>query len=183
MPATPEDARDLLIASVLCDDPVLYIDDRWLYGEEQEVGPVRETVLSRVGPAVRREGAHVTLVGCGYTSLQCLRAATALEASGVLAEVVDLRILNPLDHGPVAASVAKTGRLCVVDGGWRNCGIAGEVIAGTVERLPLGALRATPRRLTLVDAPAPTSRVLEDAYYPQDREIVQTVLEMVHPSS
>lgn len=176
MPATVADARDLLIASVLCPDPVMFIDDRWLYDLEDELPPVVERPLEKEGPRVVREGSDVTLVGASFSTLQCLRAAETLAETGIAAEVIDLRVINPLDVSSIVASVKKTGRLCVVDGGWRTCGLAGEVIACVVESLPPQALLASPVRLTLPDAPAPSSGALEKTYYMTEHQIVNTVL-------
>ena len=179
MPATPRDARDLLIASVLCDDPVLYIDDRWLYDWKEEAPPIVELDLTREGPLVLRQGQDVTLVSASFSTYQALQAAEALEKDGISAEVVNLRVLNPLDIAPVAESVARTGRLLAIDGGWRACGLAGEVIAATMEAVDLAALLASPMRLTLPDAPAPTSRSLEEAYYLSTEEIVAAAESLV----
>lgn len=179
MPATPQDARDLLISSVLCDDPVLYIDDRWLYDEEDELPPVVERPLELEGPRVIREGGDITLVGAGYATLQCSQVAEALVGDGLEAEVVDLRVLNPLDVSPILDSVRKTGRLLVVDGGWRNCGVAGEILARVTEALPPAALKVAPRRITLPDAPAPTSGLLEREYYPTVEGIAAVAKELI----
>ncbi len=176
MPATPADARDLLISSVLCDDPVIFIDDRWLYDLEDDLPPVVERPLAGEGPRVLEEGRDVTLVGASYSTQQCLRAAATLAAAGVSAEVIDVRVLNPLDASSIVDSVRKTGRLCVVDGGWRTCGLAGEIVARVTESLPPRSLRASPVRLTLPDAPAPSSGPLEKAYYTTDQSIVESVL-------
>ncbi|TWO66152.1 alpha-ketoacid dehydrogenase subunit beta [Caenimonas sedimenti] len=169
MPATVADARDMLIAAVLCDDPVLYIDDRWLYGRTAEIAPIATPPLPLhlMGPALLESGTDLTLVGASYTTTQCLEVADALRQQGVSCDVIDLRVINPLDCGLVARSVEKTGRLLVVDGGWSTCGLAGEVIAQAAERVPLGAWKSSPRRVTLPDAPAPSAGNLEDAYYPQ----------------
>lgn len=175
MPATPTDARDLLIASVLCDDPVLYIDDRWLYDLEEDLPPITEKDLTREGPLVTRPGSDVTLVGSGHASLLCNQAADMLEGEGVSCEVVDLRVINPLDYGPIVESVSKTRRLCAVDGGWENCGLAGEIIAGVCERVSPGTLVASPARVTLPSAPAPTSKPLEEAYYIKPEAIAAAV--------
>lgn len=179
MPATPADARDLLIAAVLCDDPVLYIDDRWLYELEEDLPAVVERQLELEGPRVVREGTDLTLVGASYAAHQCLLAAGMLAKAGISAEVIDIRVLNPLDASAVVASARKTGRLCAVDGGWRTCGLAGEIIARVVESLPPNALRASPIRLTLPDAPAPSSAPLENAYYTTEQMIFQTALNLV----
>lgn len=172
MPSTVQDARDLLIASVLDDSPVLYIDDRWSASREGELPPVEPLKLSEQGPVVRRSGADATLVGAGFSAQQCEEAAERLAARGVDCEVIDLRVLNPLDAAALVESVAKTGRLCVVDGGWRTCGLGGELIARVAEASDPGVWRARPRRLTLPDAPAPTSAPLEAAYYTEVDQIV-----------
>jgi acetoin:2,6-dichlorophenolindophenol oxidoreductase subunit beta len=178
MPSTPRDARDLLISSVLSDDPVLYIDDRWLYERSDTLEPIEVLPLEREGPRMRRKGGDVTLVGSSFSSYLCEQAADVLGRMGIDAEVFDLRVLNPLNVDSICASTARTGRLCVVDGGWRTAGIAGEVIARVVESLSPSALRTSPRRITLPDAPAPTAKNLEALYYPSVQDIVATVEQM-----
>ncbi len=175
MPATPCDARDLLIASVLCDDPVLYIDDRWLYEESEPAAEVQVRDLRSEGPARRRSGRDMTLVGSSYSTRLALDAATRLEPLGWTCDVWDLRVLNPLRLDDIIASVNRTGRLCVIDGGWRTCGMAAEVSAGVAESLPPTAWRAAPLRITLPDAPAPTSAALEALYYPSVESIVSRI--------
>ncbi len=172
MPATVADARDLLIASVLCQDPVLFIDDRWLYDLEDDLPPVVELDLSSERPRCLMRGDDLTIVASGYSTRLALDAATELRAQGVSAEVIDLRVLNPFHPDAIVDSVLKTGRLLVVDGGWAPCGMAGEVIASVMERIPVGGLKKAPARLTLPFAPAPTARVLERAYYPTAKSIV-----------
>ena len=179
MPSTPRDARDLLIASVLSDDPVLYIDDRWLYDRDDAIGAPVELSLSELGPALRREGDAATLVGCGHASYLCEQAADELAGEGAEVDVIDLRVLNPLDPSLIVASVAKTGRLLVVDGGWRTCGMAGEIIAAVAEAVDPSALRHRPIRLTLPDAPAPTSKPLEAAYYSTSDDVVEAAHELL----
>ena len=179
MPATVQDARDLLIASALSPDPVLYIDDRWLYDQVEELPPVEPLILANVRPKVVKEGVDVTLVGCSYSLRQCSEVASELAVQGVSCEVIDLRVINPLDCTEVAKSVAKTGRLCVVDGGWSTCGLAGEVIASVSESLDLGLWKSKPVRLTLTDTPAPTSKPLEDSYYTSHEDVKNAVLGML----
>ena len=164
MPATARDARDLLIASVLCDDPVLYIDDRWLYEVSEDMPPPVPVSLYEQGPIVRRLGSDVTLVGCGFAAHQCLLAAEQLAKDGVSAEVIDLRVINPLDRASIVASVDKTGRLLAVDGDWCSCGLAAEIIASAAEA-HRGSRPLRAARVTHPDAPAPTSRPLEQVFY------------------
>lgn len=179
MPATPADARDLLIAAVQSPDPVLYIDDRWLYDWEAELPPAEDVDLGRVGPAVRREGSDITLAGAGHSVRLALEAAERLAAEGIDCEVVDQRVLNPFDASVVCASVEKTGRLLAIDGGWSTCGFASELLASVVEAVPVARLRARPRRITLPSAPAPTSKLLEALYYPTADTVAAAAREIV----
>ena len=172
MPATVEDARDLLIASVLSPDPVIYIDDRWLYEQEAVLGEVVELDLSLEGPKVLRRGRDLTIVASGNSTRLALLAREALRAENIEVEVVDLRVLNPFDPSVCITSVEKTGRLLVLDGGCATCGMASEVISSVVESIDSSFLKARPKKVTLPAAPAPTSRVLEAAYYPTLDEII-----------
>jgi len=181
MPATPQDARDLLIASVLCDDPVLYIDDRWLYDLKADLPEISEINLKEVRPQVLTSGKDITLVGASYSTHLCMEAQKELQKQGISAEVVDLRVINPLDASEIIKSVKKTGALCVVDGGWNTCGLAGEVIASVCESIEPTALKHKPIRVTLPDAPAPTSKPLEKNYYFDAQTIVQAVLKALKP--
>ena len=173
MPATVADARDLLVSAVLCGDPVVYIDDRWLYDRSGSLPAIPDPHAIFRGPKVVRPGDDLTLVGAGHSAYLVEQAAERLAEEGVRAEAIDLRVINPLEIGPVVDSVARTGRLIVVDGGWTTCGLAGEVIAAVAERLEPDAFRAAPRRLTLQDTPAPTSAPLEAIYYPTVDRIVE----------
>lgn len=180
MPSTPADARDLLIASTLGDDPVMFIDDRWLYELEAELPAVNPHLrLTDVKPRVEQVGEDLTLVGCSYSAHLCRLAAAELKSHGVSAEVVDLRIINPLNRSVIVESVRKTGRLLAVDGDWATCGLAGEVIASVAEGLPPGALKSAPCRLALPDAPAPTSKPLEKAYYFQASDVTAAALKLL----
>jgi len=160
---------------VLSDDPVIYIDDRWLYELEDDLSEIEEKDLSRQLPNILRKGHDVTLVASGYSVQLCLEAAQALSDEGIQCEVVDLRVLNPLNVSPVIDSVRKTGSLCVVDGGWETCGMAGEVIASIAVEMSQSSKNIQYKRITLPSAPAPSSKVLEDIYYPTRETIVQAI--------
>lgn len=175
MPATVADARDLLIASVLCDDPVMYIDDRWLYDQEEELLPISPIDLRAQGPRRLIEGDDITVVASSYSTRLACEASRKLAAEGYSVEVIDLRVLNPFDATLIIQSVKKTGRLLIVDGGWRTCGISAEVIACVAEASGQSQFRAASARLTLPDAPAPTSRALEQIYYPDVSAVVSRI--------
>lgn len=175
MPATVADARDLLIAATLSDDPVVYIDDRWLYDQTAELPPAKPVDLKTIQPQILRSGKDVSIVTCSYSTQLALEAAELLSAHNISAEVIDLRVLNPINHQPAIDSVRKTGRLVALDGGWSNCGLAAEVIAGVSESVPPSAWKQAPLRLTLPDAPAPTSGALEKIYYISAERIAEKI--------
>lgn len=170
MPATPHDAKGLLIASIEDPNPVIFLEHRWLYDIR---GPVPEGIYRvPLGCArVARAGEDLTIVAASYMTLEALRAADALAADGIAAEVIDLRTLSPLDEEAILRSVRKTGRLIVADTGWTSYGIGAEIIARVTERA-LDALAAPPRRVALPDCPAPTSSALTKCYYPRAAQIV-----------
>jgi pyruvate dehydrogenase E1 component beta subunit len=180
MPATVADARDLLIAAVLCDDPVVYIDDRWLYSQMDNIGPIVELDLCDQQPNCLHDGSDLTLVGSGYSTLLAIQARDALVDQGFSIEVIDLRILSPFKPDIVIDSVRKTKRLLVVDGSWRTCGMSSEVIASVVEQLDPRHLDAAPCRITLPDSPAPTSRSLEKIYYPSVDQVVHAAIKVLN---
>jgi pyruvate dehydrogenase E1 component beta subunit len=179
MPATAADARDLLIAAIQSPDPVLYIDDRWCYEHQEVVGPAVDVDLAAIRPVLRREGADITIAAASFSTLLAMEAADLVAAEGISCDIIDMRVLNPLDTVLLAQSVRKTGRLLAVDGGWRTCGFAGELIASAAELLAPGDWRAAPRRITLPDAPAPTSKPLEAMYYPTASALADAIRTMV----
>ncbi|MFC1945698.1 alpha-ketoacid dehydrogenase subunit beta [Chloroflexota bacterium] len=169
MPATPYDAKGLLVAAVRDDNPVAFIDDRWLYEQSGDVPEELYEVPLGKG-IIRRAGRDVTIVATSHMVTLALEAATTLAAEGVDAEVLDPRTIKPLDEDMILASVAKTGRLVVADGGWHTCGFAAEVAALAAEQA-FDSLKAPVIRVTLPDAPAPASQSLEQAYYPKAADI------------
>lgn len=173
MPSTAYDAKGLLIAAVHDGNPVLYIDDRWLYGEMGDV-PEGMYEVALGSAVVRREGSDVTIVGISSLALLAVRAAEELARRDIDAEIIDLRSIKPWDVDAVCASVRKTGRLLVADPGWSAGGISAEIAARVGEAV-FGELRAPIQRFALPDAPAPASASLEKAYYPDVSALVRAV--------
>jgi len=173
MPSTPYDAKGLLIASIKDDNPVIYIDDRWLYSC---IGEVPEEIYSvPLGKGViRREGKDATVVATSYMVTEAIKAAESLEKDGLEVEVIDLRSLKPLDESLLFESVKKTGRLIIADAGWKTCGVGAELAALVAEK-GFSCLKAPIVRVSLPDTPAPASSVLEKAYYPDAENIVSAV--------
>ncbi len=173
MPSTPYEAKGLLVASIEDDNPVIYIDERWLY---DDLGEVPEDIYSiPLGKGVlRREGKDITLVATSYMVTEAIKAASSLEKDGIDVEIIDPRSLKPLDESLLLESVKKTGRIIVVDAGWKTCGVGAELAALVAEKA-FSHLKAPIVRVSLPDAPAPASSVLEKVYYPDADDIVAAV--------
>ena len=176
-PSNPHDAKGLLIASIDDDNPVVFIDDRWLY---DTTGEVPEEIYSvPIGKGlVRCAGHDITFIANSYMTGEAVKAANSLEKEGVAAEVIDLRSLKPMDEKLLLDSVKKTGRVVIVDGGWRTCGLAAEISAIVAEKA-FKELKAPVMRVTLPDAPAPASSSVEKAYYPDARSILKVAREIL----
>jgi pyruvate/2-oxoglutarate/acetoin dehydrogenase E1 component len=176
MPSSPYDLKGLLCSSVKDDNPVVFIDDRWLYNIKGEVDENLYDVPIGKG-IIRKEGEDITLIASSYMVHVSMRAALRLEKR-ISVEVVDLRTLKPLDKALIFSSVRKTGRIVVVDGGWRTCGFSAEVAALISEKM-FFHLRAPVKRVALPDAPAPASGALERLYYPDENAIISEVEELM----
>jgi acetoin:2,6-dichlorophenolindophenol oxidoreductase subunit beta len=170
MPATPYDAKGLLVAASEDGDPVVFIDDRWLYDIEGEVPEELYSVPIGKG-VVRKKGKDITIVASSYMAVEALKAAYALENEGLDIEVIDLRTIKPLDAPLILRSLRKTGRLLIADGGWKTCGISAEVSAIIAEGPLIKTIKAPVMRVALPDVPAPASSVLEKAYYKRSPDI------------
>jgi acetoin:2,6-dichlorophenolindophenol oxidoreductase subunit beta len=173
MPASPFDAKGLLISAIEDDDPVVFIEHRWLHGL---TGPVPEGhyTVPLCEPNIIRQGNDVTVVSSSYATVDALRAADVLEPQGVSCEVIDLRTISPCRGGPIIKSVQKTGRLVVADHGTRTGGFGGEILADVTE-WAFPCLKAAPIRVTLPDRPVSASRAESNFYYPTYRHIIAAV--------
>jgi len=173
MPSTPYDAKGLLAASTADDNPVVYIDDRWLYSHLGEVPEELYSIPIGKG-AIMKEGKDVTVIATSHMTSVAMEAARNVGKEDIEIEVVDLRSLKPLDEELLLESVEKTGRVVIADGGWKTGGIAAEVSALIVEK-SFRHLKAMIMRVSLPDAPAPASPALEKVYYPKAHDIVSAV--------
>ncbi len=177
MPFNPYDTKGLLMASIADDNPVIFIEHRWLQNIQ---GPVPdEPYQIPLGKAKTvRKGKDLTIVTISHMVLESLKAADVLEKIGISVEVVDLRTIKPLDIEHILKSVKKTGRLIAVDTGYLTGGLASEICA-LVSENSFYDLKAPVRRITLPDYPAPTSQALIQYYYPTATSIVDAVLEVM----
>lgn len=177
MPASPYDAKGLLLGAIAGGSPSLVIEHRWLYDRTEAV-PEEPYLIPTGRGVVRRSGNDVSLVGVSHMVYELLVAAEELAKEGISAEVIDLRSVRPLDEEIIVTSVRKTGRLLVADTGWKRCGVSAEVAAIVAEQA-YDVLRAPVQRITIADTPTPASPVLESAYYPSSAGIVAAVKGML----
>lgn len=171
VPSTPADAKGLLKAAIRDDNPVLFFEHRRLYRDKGPVAQGPDDVVPFGEAVVRRTGSDLTIVAWSAMVPTALRAAEALAADGVDAEVVDPRTLVPFDTETVAASVRKTSRLLVVHEAPVTMGGGAEVVARIGESV-FEYLDAPIRRLGARDTPIPQNVDLESAYYPQVDDVV-----------
>jgi pyruvate dehydrogenase E1 component beta subunit len=165
-PATIDDARGMLGAALADPDPVLLFEYPALFETKGEVSGEQVDIASS---KVRREGSKVTLVTYGGSLPKALKAAEEVDG-----EVIDLRVLRPLDLTPVLESVRKTRRVVVVDEGWRSGGLAAEVMARLMEEA-FYELDAPVARVCSEEVPVPYAKHLEEAALPQPEKIVAAV--------
>jgi len=177
MPTTPYDAKGLLISSIEDNNPVVFIEHRWLYNIAGHVPEGLYRVPLGRG-RVAREGDDLTIAATSYMTLEALRAAEVLAEDGIRAEIIDIRTLKPLDDELILESVRKTGHLIVADTGWKTGGFGAEIVARVAEEA-FSDLKSPPRRVALPDCPTPTTRALANHYYPRAVHIVATARRML----
>jgi pyruvate/2-oxoglutarate/acetoin dehydrogenase E1 component len=181
-PATPYDAKGLLLAAIRDDNPVVFLEHKLLYGGS---GTRRESAAIALGTevpegdyevpigtvALRREGADLTILANMLMVHRALAAAEQLHGEGIEAEVIDVRCLVPLDFAAIARSVGKTGRLLIVEEDHRTGGWGAEIAALVAEHA-FRDLKAPIRRVAAPDTPVPCAAALERAYVPDIARIV-----------
>jgi pyruvate dehydrogenase E1 component beta subunit len=175
-PATLDDAAGMLRAALRYADPVLIFEHMNLYNMQGELTAAAEQVdLERA--AVRRSGNDVTLITYGASLFKCLLAAEQLAEKGLQAEVIDLRVLRPLDEATLLESVRRTHRAVIVDESWRSVSVAAEIGMRIMEQ-SFYELDAPVQRVCSVEVPVPYSKHMEEAALPQVAQIVATVERM-----
>ncbi len=170
VPATVQDARFMLAAALADPNPVLIFEHVMLYNAEDELDPA-VTAVDIAHAKLRRPGRDVSLVTYGNSLPKCLAAAEVLARDGIEAEVIDLRVLRPLDMATVIASVARTRRVVIVDEGWKSGSISAEIAARLAEDA-LYELDAPVRRVCTREVPVPYAAHMEEAALPRVDEIV-----------
>jgi pyruvate dehydrogenase E1 component beta subunit len=176
MPASPYDAKGLLIAASADGNPVLCFEHRWLYDFTGYVPAEKYTVPLGKG-VIRREGRHVTIVAMSLMVYEAVKAARELAAEGIEAEIIDPRTIKPLDEEMILSSIKKTGRLVVADTGSRTSSFACHIAALAAEKA-WQDLKAPVRLVCMPDTPVPAAQTLENAYYRGKDEIAAAAREL-----
>ncbi len=176
-PATLEDGFGMLASALADPDPVLIFENQTLYIMEGEL-PANAGSVDISSAKVRREGKDVSILTYGASLPKSLEAAAKLEEHGIHAEVVDLRVLRPLDDATIMSSVAKTHRVLIVDEGWRSGGISAEISA-RIQEQAFYELDRPVQRLCSAEVPIPYAKHLEQAALPQVESIIAAVQNLV----
>jgi pyruvate/2-oxoglutarate/acetoin dehydrogenase E1 component len=173
MPTTCADAKGLLLSSIFDDNPVIFLEHRWLHNLEGDVpqGDYRVPIGKAI---LLKQGKDVSIVSFSYMTIEALHAVEVLEQLGITCDLLDLRALCPIDWEIIFASVRKTGRMVVLDTASATGSFAGEIITRVVE-VCFDCLMQAPRRVALPDFPTPTSPALVRGFYKQAKDIITAV--------
>ncbi len=175
LPSRPIDAKGLLISAIRDDNPVIFIEHRWLYWAVGEVP--EDSYIIPIGESnILRPGSDITVVATSWLNVEAMKAAEVLERNGISVEIVDPRTIAPFDDTLVIESVRKTGHCIVADNDWVDCGFGAEVAARVSEKC-FGQLRSPVKRIGFASTPCPTVRCLENEFYPNAVNIIRTVEE------
>jgi pyruvate dehydrogenase E1 component beta subunit len=176
-PSTPYDAKGLLISSIKDENPVVFIDDRWLYRSQDEVPS--EMYEIPIGKGIlRNEGNDVTLVSFSYMAVESQKAVDELKNEGINVDFIDLRTIKPIDEEIILTSVKKTGKLVIADGSWKTGSVAAEIATIAFENA-FEYMKAPVKRVCLPDVPAPASGSLESVYYKTKDDIIKAIKEIL----
>ncbi|MBK9328107.1 MAG: alpha-ketoacid dehydrogenase subunit beta [Sphingobacteriales bacterium] len=175
---THEDARGMLVAALQQQNPVILFEYTFLLNMESEIKENEGGIADITKAKVLRSGIDISIVTYGGAVHKCLQAAFELEMLGIDAEVIDLRILRPLDEAAILASVAKTHKVLIVEDAWRSVSISSEISARIMEKA-FYELDAPVQRLCGLEVPVPYPKHLEEASVPQVTDIVNRVQKIV----
>lgn len=178
-PSNANDAKGCMIAAIRDNNPVIFIEHRLLYAVDGYV-PYQSFEVPLGKARVLQEGDHVTIVAISHMMMEALRAQKHLESVGIKAEIIDPITLMPLDMDTIMQSVRKTGRLLVVDNAWLTCGASSEILTRVYETCrQTGENMPEMARMGFAPTTCPTTRPLEDAFYPNGRTIATQAYSMV----
>jgi pyruvate/2-oxoglutarate/acetoin dehydrogenase E1 component len=173
LPTTPRDAKGLLTSAIRDNNPVVFIEHRWLYWAVEDVPEEPFTIPIGEGN-ILRHGSDITVVATSWMNIEALKAAEILQKHGVSVEIIDPRTISPFDESLAVESVKKTGHCIVADNDWVDCGFSGEAAARISEKC-FGLLKSPVTRIGFAHTPCPTVRVLEKEFYPGAEKLVRAI--------
>jgi len=173
MPATAYDAKGLMASAIADNNPVVMIEHRFNF-KHNGIVPAELYTVPIGKAAVRRKGSDITIVAVSYMVTEAFRAAERLSATGIEAEIIDVRTIKPLDEETILSSIAKTGRCIIADLGWKTGGVAAKIAALVAEK-GFYCLKTPVRRVTSPDLPTPAGYTLEETFYTGKKEIEEAV--------
>lgn len=173
MPTTPHDAKGMLISAIRDDNPVICIEHRWLYWQEGDV-PKGSFTVPLGEPSILRPGSDITIVATSWMNVEAAKAAEVLAKSGVAVEIIDLRSAAPLNDDLIMKSVRRTKHCIVADNDWIHCGLSAEIAARVSEKC-FSSLKSPVSRIGFAPTPCPTTRILENEFYPNAATIIRAI--------
>lgn len=176
LPTAPQDAYSLLRSAIQDDNPVIFLEHRWLYDIEGEVRQDKKIPLGQA--AIVHEGSDLTVAATSWMTIEALKAAEVLAKRGVHLEIVDVRSVTPLDETTICNSVNKTKHCIVADYDWTFCGFSAE-LAALISHRCFGSLKAPIERLGFAPVPCPTTRPLENLYYANAIDMIRMAEKML----
>jgi len=177
MPSNAYDAKGLLISSIEDNNPVIFIEHRWLHNTIDYVP--EDGYRVPIGQArVVKEGKDISIIAHSYMVLEAIKCSEVLESQGISIEVVDLRSIRPLDAITIINSVTKTKRLIVADNGWVHFGVSAEIISVVTENI-FEKLLSAPERIGMNNSPSPSTRALANNFYPRSIDIARIACRML----
>lgn len=176
MPATAEDCKGMLLSAIEDENPVIFLEHRWVHYVKGEIATGYHPAAID-GPKQLSKGESATVVASSYMTLEALQAVGALSQEGCDVDLFDLRVLRPLKLERIFESVSRTGRLLVVDVGWKILGPGAEIVSQVVEHC-FDDLKSPPKRLGLPDHPTPSSKSLAAEFYIRAEHIADAIGEL-----
>ena len=174
MPTTPQSAKGMLIEAIRDENPVVFLEHRWLYDVVDDVDEAATAMPFKAN--VLKAGSDVTIVATSWMNIEAVKAAEILERQGISVEVIDAQSIFPLDEETIIESVEKTRHCIVADNDWLYCGFSAELAAMISEKC-FGKLETPVYRIGFAQTPCPTVRHLEQEFYPNAVDIIRVVEE------
>lgn len=181
MPSTCYDAKGLLISAIEDNNPVVFLEHRWLHSIFGHVP--KEMYRVPIGKAhIVQQGNDLTVLACSHMTLEAWKAIQLVQTENISIELIDIRSIVPLDKDTILESIKKTKKVLVIDPDWKSCGFSAELLAMIAEEVG-SMLQTNPVRITYPDHPCPTSWTLSNHYYPTPNRIAAEILKILGKQS